>query len=86
MLSSQTFVQVGLRSFTDEVELSPVQREIIDCEIRRLLQESYERAKSILRQHNHELVNLAQALMKYETLDKDEIKLVIEGKKLNRTL
>ncbi|XP_059146546.1 ATP-dependent zinc metalloprotease YME1 homolog [Physella acuta] len=78
--------KVGLRSFTDEVELSPVQREIIDSEIRRLLQESYERARTILRQHNHELVNLAQALMKYETLDKDEIKMVIEGKKLNRTL
>ncbi|GFO39444.1 ATP-dependent Zinc metalloprotease ftsh, partial [Plakobranchus ocellatus] len=70
--------KVGLRSFSDQ-EISSAQREVIDLEIRRLLQESYERARGILKQHNSELVNLAKALMKYETLDKDEIKTVIDG-------
>ncbi|KAK3737566.1 hypothetical protein RRG08_062193 [Elysia crispata] len=70
--------KVGLRSFSDN-EISSAQREVIDLEIRRLLQESYERARTILKQHNTELVNLAKALMKYETLDKEEIKLVVDG-------
>lgn len=78
--------KVGYRSFPEEGEISPAQREVIDSEIRRMLQESYERAKTILKQHHSELVSLSQALMKYETLDKDEIKAVIEGKKLKRSL
>ncbi|CAL1538574.1 unnamed protein product [Lymnaea stagnalis] len=78
--------KVGLRSFPEEGEISPAQREVIDSEIRRMLQDSYERAKSILKQHHSELVSLSQALMKYETLDKDEIKAVIEGKKLKRSI
>ncbi|BFZ22198.1 hypothetical protein BsWGS_25238 [Bradybaena similaris] len=77
--------KVGLRSFMDS-EISPGQREVIDLEIKRLLQESYERAKSLLKQHHTELVNLAQMLMKYETLDKDEIQQVVEGKKLKRSI
>ena len=47
-------------------------------------QESYDRAKSILKQHQSELTSLANALMKYETLNKDEIKSVIEGKQLKK--
>ncbi|KAK6970780.1 ATP-dependent zinc metalloproteaseYME1L1 [Biomphalaria glabrata] len=78
--------KVGLRSFTDNSEISPAQREVIDSEIRRLLQESYDRAKNILKQHHTELVNLSQALMKYETLDKEEIKAVLEGKKIRKSL
>uniref|UniRef100_A0A0B7AW50 AAA+ ATPase domain-containing protein n=1 Tax=Arion vulgaris TaxID=1028688 RepID=A0A0B7AW50_9EUPU len=77
--------KVGLRSFID-AEISPGQRELIDGEIRRLLQDSYDRAKVILKQHNTELVNLAQALMKYETLDKEEIQQVVEGKKLKKII
>ncbi|CAG5131214.1 unnamed protein product [Candidula unifasciata] len=77
--------KVGLRSFVD-TEISPGQREVIDLEIRRFLQESYDRAKSILKQHNTELNNLAQALIKYETLDKDEIQQVVEGKKLHKSV
>lgn len=49
-----------------------------------LFQESYERAKQILKSHSHEHKQLAKALMDFETLDKDEIKTVIEGRKLNK--
>ena len=49
------------------------------------LQESYERAKAILRNHSTEHKALAKALMKYETLDVDDIKTIVDGKKLSRT-
>ena len=46
------------------------------------LQESYERAKALLKSHAKEHKNLADALLMYETLDAKEIQLVLEGKTL----
>lgn len=46
------------------------------------LQESYERAKALLKSHTKEHKNLADALLMYETLDAKEIQLVLEGKTL----
>lgn len=45
-------------------------------------QESYERAKALLKSHAKEHKNLADALLMYETLDAKEIQLVLEGKTL----
>jgi ATP-dependent metalloprotease len=44
------------------------------------LQESYERAKNILKTHQREHKMLAEALLKYETLDADDIKAIMSGK------
>lgn len=44
------------------------------------LQESYERAKNILKTHQREHKMLAEALLKYETLDAEDIKLIMAGK------
>ncbi|XP_046570348.1 ATP-dependent zinc metalloprotease YME1L-like isoform X2 [Haliotis rubra] len=84
--------KVGTRVFkdnnvvTDGVSkmnnLSPAIQEQIDGEIKRLLQESYDRAKLLLHKHQAEHKALAQALIKLETLDKDQIKAVIEGKQV----
>lgn len=46
------------------------------------LQDSYERAKALLKSHAKEHKNLADALLMYETLDAKEIQLVLEGKAL----
>lgn len=48
--------------------------------ISQYLQESYDRTKVLLLAHKNELQLLADALVRYETLDADEVKLVIEGK------
>lgn len=45
-------------------------------------QDSYERAKALLKSHAKEHKNLADALLMYETLDAKEIQLVLEGKTL----
>lgn len=52
----------------------------MDTEIKRLLTESYERAKQILRTHAKEHKALSEALMKYETLDADDIKAIVTDK------
>ncbi|XP_067686204.1 ATP-dependent zinc metalloprotease YME1L-like [Haliotis asinina] len=84
--------KVGTRVFKDNNvmidgvskmnNLSPAIQEQIDGEIKRLLQESYDRAKLLLHKHQAEHKALAQALIKLETLDKDQIKAVIEGKQV----
>ena len=45
-------------------------------------QESYDRAKTILKTHQSELKSLSQALLKYETLDAEDIKTIVDGKQL----
>ena len=56
----------------------------IDKEIRRIVEEGYERAKHLLDEHRSELEKLAQALLEYETLSGDEIQKVIAGETIDR--
>ncbi|XP_026818423.1 ATP-dependent zinc metalloprotease YME1 homolog isoform X3 [Rhopalosiphum maidis] len=79
--------KVGLRtheSQSNEImsfnDLSPATNELIDNEIKRIMQESYERAKSILNVHHKEHKLLAEALLKYETLDAEDVKALLSKK------
>ncbi|XP_063237520.1 ATP-dependent zinc metalloprotease YME1L isoform X2 [Bacillus rossius redtenbacheri] len=79
--------KVGLRTYENNSgafvtvsELSPNTSDLIDTEIKRILSESYERAKAILRAHHREHRLMAEALLKYETLDADDIKAIMKGK------
>src|SRR5687768_14624666 len=56
----------------------------IDKEIRRVVEQGYDRAKSVLNEHRHELETLAKALLEFETLSGDEIKTVLEGGSIDR--
>ncbi|KAH8300132.1 hypothetical protein KR044_010325 [Drosophila immigrans] len=57
--------------------LGPNTVEAVDNEIKRILSDSYERAKAILKKHTKEHKALAEALLKYETLDADDIKAIL---------
>lgn len=46
------------------------------------IQDSYDRARSILKKYSEEHKKLADALLRYETLDAKEIQMVLEGKSL----
>ena len=52
----------------------------IDEEIRMLIDRNYERATQILKDHSKELEEMTEALMKYETIDSDQIKNIMEGR------
>ncbi|XP_011873836.1 PREDICTED: ATP-dependent zinc metalloprotease YME1 homolog isoform X2 [Vollenhovia emeryi] len=72
--------KVGFRSIVKNKKLmgdnstyAPSTNELIDTEVKRLLQESYERAKAILKIHAKEHKQLAEALLQYETLDADDV-------------
>jgi len=57
----------------------------IDDEIKVLISEAHEFAKKILNDHVDKLHLLGAALLEYETLNGDEIKQIIDGKKLDRS-
>ncbi|XP_022119018.1 ATP-dependent zinc metalloprotease YME1L isoform X2 [Pieris rapae] len=79
--------RVGLRSMEapkgafQQEQLGPQTNEMVDSEIKKILSESYERAKAILRAHAKEHKALSEALLKYETLDADDIKAIMNGEK-----
>ncbi|MDI2089878.1 ATP-dependent zinc metalloprotease FtsH [Commensalibacter oyaizuii] len=60
-------------------------REIED-EVKRLIDEAYERARKLLTDRREDLERLAQGLLEYETLSADEIRLVLKGEKIERSL
>jgi len=60
--------------------ISEKAREKIDAAVEDLLNESYQRARSILIERRRELDDVAKALIENETLSREEISLAIEGK------
>ncbi len=54
----------------------------IDQEVRRLIDEAYQSAYSILDAHRDAMHRIAAALLERETIDAEEVKMLIEGKEL----
>ncbi len=52
----------------------------IDEEVRKIIDQSYARSKSILEDNMEKLHLMADALIKYETIDSDQIATIMEGK------
>lgn len=52
----------------------------IDEEIRSIIDNNYKRAEDILKTHMDKLHAMAEALIKYETIDENQIKDIMEGK------
>jgi cell division protease FtsH len=65
--------------------VSEATAQVIDREVKRLVQEGYDNARKILKKRNKDLHTLASALLEFETLSGDEIKdLLDNGVKPNR--
>lgn len=69
------------RSMTQRREVSDETNKKIDAEVRKIIDEAYDSAKSVLVAHNDQLHAMAEALMKYETIDDSQIKEIMQGKK-----
>jgi len=76
--------KVGHIHLTEEeyLHVSPETKELIESEVRRLVEESYSRAVILLKSKETELHRLAKALITYETLELEEIQKIILGEKL----
>ncbi len=67
-------------SVTQSKNVSEETAQIIDEEIRRLVNEAYEEARRILKKRSKDLKILAEGLLEYETLTGDEIVALLKGK------
>ncbi len=56
--------------------------EAIDREVKRIVEENYDRAKEVLEAHQETLVRLAETLLEHEALDARQIEAVIKGEAL----
>jgi cell division protease FtsH len=70
------------REVVQRREVSERTAELVDTELKRLLGEAYERAKAILTDRRDQLDRLAAALLERETLDREEVDLIVAGKAL----
>ncbi|MBY0518936.1 MAG: cell division protein FtsH, partial [Sphingomonas sp.] len=66
------------------VRMSNQTAQLIDTEIKRIVDGGHERAKHLLTEHVDQLHLLAGALLEYETLSGDEIKRLIAGDEIGR--
>ncbi len=68
------------RTVTKHKEVSNETAKKIDEEVRIIIDRNYERAKQLLVEHNTKLHTMAEALIKYETIDEKQIDDIMAGK------
>ena len=54
----------------------------IDQEVRKIIDECHEKARSIIKEHKNELGKIAEALIEYETLTSEQIEKLINGESI----
>jgi cell division protease FtsH len=68
------------RSVTQHKQVSDVTAHAIDEEVRRVIESNYQRARQILTTALDKLHLMAEALMKYETIDEEQLRDIMAGK------
>jgi cell division protease FtsH len=67
-------------SVTRHKNISSDTQNTIDLEVRSLIDRNYQRAKQLLQENLQKLKVMAEALIKYETIDSDQIDAIMSGK------
>ena len=67
-----------------EKEYSEKTAESIDSEIRKITNEAYKKAKELIETNKDKLERIAKSLLKYETLDAEDVKIILEGGTLDK--
>ncbi len=68
------------RSVTQHKQVSDVTTHAIDEEVRKIIDENYRRAETILRDNIDKLHKMADALMRYETIDEEQLQDIMAGR------
>jgi cell division protease FtsH len=68
------------RSVTQHKHVSDDTARLIDIEVREIIDSAHGKAKHLLETHSDQLHLMADALMKYETIDSKQIDQIMEGR------
>ena len=77
-------IKEAMYGMPSEKEYSERTAESIDSEVKKITSEAYEKAKQLVETNKEKLEQIAKALLKYETLDADDVKLILEGGQLDK--
>ncbi len=68
------------REFSTEPDYSDEIAREIDDEVRRMIESAHTRARDILTEHQRDLQNISEILVKRETIEKEEFRALLDGK------
>ncbi len=74
----------NMYSMPGEKEYSEKTAEKIDNEIKKVVEITYKRAKELIEDNKDKVEKIAKALLKYETLDAEDVKLILQGTELKK--
>jgi len=64
------------REISEQRDYSEAVAQVIDAEVRRIVQEAYEKAKSVLTEYRDKLDMVARRLIEVETITRDEFETI----------
>jgi cell division protease FtsH len=67
-----------------EKEYSEKTAEAIDSEVKKITDEAFNKARELIKSNKSRLEKVARALLKYETLDADDVELILQGGELDK--
>jgi len=82
--SPDTGYNTKIYALPPEKEYSDKTAEEIDREVKKLVDYTYKQAEDLINKNKNKLLRIANALLKYETLDADDVKLILEGGELDK--
>lgn len=68
------------RSVTKTTNMSEQTMQMVDAEVRRIIDEQYKLARSLIEEHSDKMHAMAKALLEWETIDADQIDDIMGGK------
>jgi len=75
---NQLYVLPGEREYSEKTA------ERIDSEVKKLTEQAYKAAREIIEENKDRLERIAKALLKYETLDAEDVKIILENGDLKK--
>jgi ATP-dependent Zn proteases len=77
-MNDMVYVMPGEKNFSEKTA------EAIDSELKKITGEAYKKAKELISANKDKLEQIAKALLKYETLDANDVKLILDGGRLDK--
>ncbi|MEE8376896.1 MAG: ATP-dependent zinc metalloprotease FtsH [Candidatus Aminicenantaceae bacterium] len=74
------------KELTTHKNFSEKTSELIDIEVKNIIERNYARAEELLKNNKTKLIKMAEALLEREILDAKEVKAIIEGKRLPKNI
>jgi len=77
-IKDQMFIMPGEKEYSERTA------ETIDSEVKKITDEAYKKAQKLVEANKDKLETIAKALLKYETLDADDVELILQGGELDK--